>query len=406
MGMMTLLTAGYGYYSEKLRRKKFVFLLLTVLLTLLYLSGFAVWSSYLYEKLRQMDSFLRFCPFGMAFFTVQGVRFLWETFRGRCRAVPGITDTAEYLLFYPRLVMGPVQSYEQHTAMRRAAVLSSENLGSGLGRFVLGLAKKVLLADTIGLVYSGLYRPKFGDTSVLMTWVMLLAFALQLYFTVTGYADMAKGIARCYGFRLPESYGYPVLSGSLVTFGEQWNQSIVKWCRGCFAPMLHVQSWQFVPATIAAWMLVGCWYRPGVQMLLWGVWMGLWIALDAYLKNRLQRKIPVFFEVAAFILVTFCGWAVFSSPTPADGIHRLGLLFGSSGSFLQDRDFYFLRSGAMILLIALYSASGHFSEMLRNTKKIPVLSRLCTILTVPVQAVLLILSLAVLTTQQAASVLL
>ncbi|MBQ8687917.1 MAG: hypothetical protein IJ512_05140 [Ruminococcus sp.] len=403
---MTLLTAGYVYYIEKLRKKRLCFLLMTALLLLLYLAGFAVWSVYLYGKLWQMDSFLRFCPFGAAFFVLQGIRFVWEIFSGRIAAVPDPFQTAEYLLFYPRLVMGPVQSYEEHAAMCSRAELCSAHVGSGLGKFILGLSKKVLLADTIGLAFSALYRPEYGDISVVMTWVMLLAFVLQLYFTAAGYADMAKGISLCYGFQLPDSYGYPAVSGSLADFGEQWNQSVVKWCRGCFSPMLHVQKWQYVLGMVASWMLLGCWYRPGLQMLFWGIWMGLWIGLDQYLKNKLTRKIPGVIEGLVFILVTFTGWAVFSAPTLADGIHRLGLLFGGGGRFSQDRDLYFIQSGGMILLIALYSATGHFASLLEKSQQIPILSKIRGILTLPVQAGLLVLCLALIVTQQDTSVLL
>ena len=141
-------------------------------------------------------------------------------------------------------------------------------------------------------------------------------------------------------------------------------------------------------------------------MLFWGIWMGLWIGLDQYLKNKLTRKIPGVIEGLVFILVTFTGWAVFSAPTLADGIHRLGLLFGGGGRFSQDRDLYFIQSGGMILLIALYSATGHFASLLEKSQQIPILSKIRGILTLPVQAGLLVLCLALIVTQQDTSVLL
>lgn len=405
MGVLTALTVTYGRMSGTLRKKRIQFLLWTALLTALYLLGFAFWSIYLYLELEQMQSFLRYCPFGAAFFVLQGLGYVADVYTGKISGTEGRLRTAEYLLFYPRLVMGPVQSFERHMLMQQEAVMCSENLGEGLGRFIRGLAKKALLADTIGLVFSSLYGNAQRDTSLVMAWVTLLAFVLQLYFTVAGYADMAKGIGLCFGFRLPDSYGYPIFSGSLAQFGERWNMSVVKWCRSCFTPMLRPERWQCVLGTVCVWAILGCWYRPCVQMLLWGIWMGFWIGLDQFVKTRF-RKAPAAIEAVLFVLTTFSGWAVFSAPTLMDGLRSLTLLFGSSGSFIRESDLYFLQSGGLILLIAFYSATGHFAKMMKYAARRPVLSKGIGILALPVQAVLLILCLAVLATQNHAAVLL
>lgn len=403
--MLTALTVTYSRMSVALREKRIQFLLWTALLMVLYLFGFGFWSMYLYLELEQMRSFLRYCPFGAAFFVLQGLGYVADVYAGKISGTESWLRTAEYLLFYPRLAMGPVQSFEKHMLMQQEGVMCSQNLGEGLGRFIRGLAKKILLADTIGLVFSSLYGNSQSGTSLIMAWVTLFAFVLQLYFTVAGYADMAKGIGLCYGFRLPDSYGYPIFSGSMAQFGERWNMSVVKWCRSCFSPMLRPQKWQYVLGTVCVWALLGCWYRPGLQLLLWGIWMGLWIGLDQFIKNRF-RKIPAAIEVILFVLITFSGWALFSSPSLSDGLRWIGFLFGSSASFLGEQDLYFLQTGGLILLIAFYSATGHFAKMMKYAAHSPVLSNGIRILTLPVQTVLLILCLAVLATQNHAAVLL
>ncbi len=399
MGVLTLLTVGYSYFSERLRPWKIIFFGVTLLLVLLYLSGFSMWAVCIYQYLEQIGSFLRYCPFGLAFFILQGIRCVIDIYTGKIAALQKPLHIAEYLLFYPRLAMGPIQSYQEHEIMYRSAAQCSQNLGDGLGRFVLGLAKKVLLADTIGLAFSEHYRSDFGNESVVMIWVSLLAFSLELFFTVSGYGDMAKGIALCYGFQIPDSYGYPLFSGSLVTFGKSWNQSVVAWLGQIFAPLMQPKKWISIPGMMCIWGILGCWYRPGIQMLLWGLWMGLWIGLHQYAKKRFQR-VPVAIEVLLFILVTFCGWAMFSAGSFSDGIHRICQLFGGSGSIIQERDLYDLKSGGMILLIAMYSATGHFSALLERIRKKPVLSKISGFLTLPVQVVLLMLSLAILVTQK------
>lgn len=406
MFVLTWLTAAYGKMNGRLRKKPTIFFLLTLCLLLLYVGGFIVWSVYLHRLLGQAKDFLRFCPFGAAFFVLQGIQYVVDIVTKKIPGQQGMFQTAEYLLFYPRLAMGPIQSYEAHTAMCRNAVLCSQNIGDGLGCFVRGLAKKVLLADTIGLIFSDLYETGQDSMSVVMTWITLLAFALQLYFTVAGYGDMARGIALCYGFRLPDDHSYPLFSGSLAAMGEQWNQSVVTWFRGFFAPMLRTaQKWQFILGTVCAWMLIGCWYHPCIRMLLWGIWMGFWIGLDQYLKKRV-RHIPAFLEILVFILVTFCGWAVFSSPSFTDAVRCMGRMFGSSGSILQDQDLYFIQSGGMILLIAMYSATGHFDSSFRRIQQMPRISKVIRFLTPLVQMILLLICFSVLIVQKSVTVLL
>lgn len=396
MLLLTAMTAGFGKLSDRLRRKRLVFILLTVLLMLLYAVCFILWSYYSSEKYSHANSFLRYCPVGMAFFFLQGTRFAADVLGGRITASDRLRDTVGYLLFYPRLAMGPIQSYGEHRIMVRDAVTCSERLGEGLGLFVLGLSKKILLADTIGLVFNEMY---YSDDrlSFVMSWIKVLAFALQFYFTVSGYGNMAKGIALCYGFRLPDSYGKPMLSGSLARFGTEWNISVVSWCRACFMPLFRSHGLKYALGTVLAWVLLGFWYDPVPHMALWGLWMGAWIGLHQYIIHR-QWRIPSVVHAFVFIIVTFFAWAFFSADSLSGGMAQLMQLMGSGKSFIQHEDFYFIRSGGIILLIALYSATDSFQRLMKRIKSVPSLSRICEILTLPVQLILLLLCIAVLAT--------
>lgn len=396
MLLLTVMTAGFGKLSNRLRKNRLVFILLTVLLMLLYAAGFILWSYYAAEKYSQANLFLRYCPLGMAFFFLQGTRFVEDVLGGRITEADSLMDTTGYLLFYPRLAMGPVQSYQEHRLMLRDAVTCSERLGEGLGLFVLGLSKKLLLADTIGLVFTAMYNYD-GSLSFVMSWIKVLAFALQFYFTVSGYGNMAKGIALCYGFRLPDSYGKPLLSGSLVRFGSEWNISVVSWCRSCFLPLFRNHGWKYALGTVLTWVLLGFWYNPVPHMAVWGLWMGAWIGLHQYILHK-QWRIPSAVHAIVFMIVTFFGWVLFSADSLSEGAVQLMQLLGSGKSFIQPEDFYYIRSGGIILLIALYSATDCFGKLMKRIKSVSVLSRICELLTLPVQLMLLMLCAAVLAT--------
>jgi alginate O-acetyltransferase complex protein AlgI len=215
---------------------------------------------------------------------------------------------------------------------------------------------------------------------------------VQFFLTVSGYGEMAKGIALCYGFSLPDDYENPLFSGSLSAFGQRWNRSVVGCSAACFSLLLRTQKWQSVLGNMLTWGLLGIWYRPSLHMLVCGLWMGFWIGMDQYLRNKMQ-KIPALVDAIAFFLVFCCGGAVFSAPSLLEGGVRIGLLFGSSGMIVQDSDWYVVQSGSVILLLALYCASGHFTKWVEKLQQKAVPARMLHVLELPVQLLLLALSL-------------
>lgn len=393
----SMITAVYGKISITLRKKKIIFLILTIVIMLMYIISFIGFSIYNFRRFEVAHSFLRFCSIGMPFFFLQSVRFTSDIYTGKVRQNPDINDSLEFLLFYPRLVMGPVMTYNEHREMLSEGRQCCERISDGLGLFIKGLSKKLLLADTIGLVFSALYGDVSKDTTLIMSWLIVLAFALELFFTVAGYGDMAKGIALCYGFKIPENYKYPLLSGSLSRFGSEWNISVVSWCKSCFSPMLRVNKWQSIIGVTAAWIIVGFWYRPELQVIIWCAWLGFWIGLDGYIRSQFKRIPSVIYGIVFFI-VTFFGWTFLSADSIADGVNMIGLLLGSSTSILRSQDFYYISQAGIIILIAVYSATGHFSVLIERIRRIPVLYAITTLLGFIFQILLLLLCIVVLVT--------
>ncbi len=398
MLVLTGISCAFAVFRKRFCKNKVLLLLAAAGIIILYITAFVFYAAYNFSRFSEAGLFMRFCPVGMAFFVLQGIRFTADVLSGK--VLPDTEDAAHFLLFYPRLAMGPVQSYEEHSEMCRNASMNSQNIGEGLSCFIRGLSQKVLLADVIGVVFSSFYGGNDREQSILMTWTALLAFALQFYFTVSGYSRMAEGIALCYGFRLPESYDTPVMSGSISGFGNRWNKTVVNWFKGCFAPLLKSESWYSVLGTVFAWTLMGFWYRPALPVVVWGIWMGLWIGLHYYFKKKLN-KIPSFIETSVFAAVSFLGCAIFSADSFSNGLAHIGLLIGSSGKLFQEQDMYFIRSGAVILVISMYCASGHFKRITEKIKRVPVLSGISEAAGIILHTVLLILCAAALVSQHA-----
>lgn len=392
-----MITAVYGKFSVTLSKKKTILFIFTIVIMLMHIISFIVFSMYNFQRFDNAHSFLRFCSIGVPFFFFQAVRFTIDVYTGKIRKNPDINDSLEFLLFYPCLVMGPVMTYNEHIEMLSDSRQCSERIGEGLGLFIKGLSKKLLLADTIGLVFSPLYGDVNKDTTLLMSWFIVLAFALELFFTVAGYGDMAKGIALCYGFKIPANYKYPLLSGSLSRFGSEWNISVVSWCKSCFSPMLRGSRWQSIIGVTDAWIIVGFWYRPELQVIIWCAWLGFWIGMDGYIRNQLKRIPSVIYGIVFFI-VTFFGWAFLSADSIAGGVNMVGLLVGSSTSIFRAQDFYYISQAGIVILIAVYSATGHFNAFIERMRRIPVFYAITTLFGFIFQILLLLLCIVVLVT--------
>ncbi len=393
---MTALTVLFAHVSLKLRKQKVLIAALAVLMLALYIALFIVWGIYTSTKFEGAGLFLKYLPVGVPFFVLQGMRFVFDMSFRKIPENTSVGSITEYLLFYPRLVMGPVQSFSEHSEMLLNSRLDSETLGEGLCLFVKGLAKKVLLADMIGILFESEYVMNSG-TSIIMSWLTTAAFALQFYFTVSGYGNMARGLGLCYGLKMCQSYGKPLICGSMETFDSQWNISVVSWFKGCFSVLAKMKGVLPFAGIILAWTLTGVWYRPELHLLIWGAWMGLWIAADRLLRKSIP-KIPSVVYGVAFAVIMLVGWSFFMADSVADGLRRITLLLGSGGKLFSEKDLYFIQSGWLILTISIYSATDNFGKLTDKMKNVPVLSKAVSVLTLPVVLALLVLCIAMLAT--------
>lgn len=397
MIISALIISGYARFSVKVRKKRILFFLLTTIFMLFYILCFVSFSFYNAYKFKNVNSILRFLPVGIAFFYLQAIRFTADIYKGKLQSAFDVNDVMDYLLFYPRLVMGPVMTYNEHKKMLSCGKQNLESIGNGLSLFTIGLSKKVLIADTIGLVFAPLYGNLSQDNTMLMSWLTVIAFALEIFFILSGYGDMAKGIAMCYGFDIAVSYKHPLLSGSLSRFNDEWNISVVSWFKSMFAPMLRPEKSSYISGTMFVWILVGMWCRPVSQMIIWGAWLGLWIGLDGYLRVKFSR-IPSVVNNIVFFIATLFGWAFFSADSIAEGLNSVGLLLGTGTGIASSADLYYIRSAGLIMIIAAYISIGNFGALIKHARRISFISKAIDFLSAIMLVVLLILCIVVIST--------
>jgi alginate O-acetyltransferase complex protein AlgI len=274
-------------------------------------------------------------PLGLSYLSFQFISYLLDIFLKREPAEENIFTFSLYILFFPKIIVGPITRYSQVRDQIAQRVISMDGVAAGLRRFITGLAKKVLIADQLGRVTNaafGLASPEFGTGTA---WFVLLAYALQLYFDFSGYIDMALGLAQCLGFTLPENFKYPYSAKSISEFWRRWHITLSSWFREYVFFPLERRRWNVAGQqlnTLIVFLLTGLWHGLTLPFIAWGLIHGAAVALEASGFGRKLKALPLALQHAYALTVILFGWIFFRSPSLPYAFSFLKRLFGLGGA--------------------------------------------------------------------------
>lgn len=298
-------------------------------------------------------------PIGISFYTFQTMSYTIDVFRGEAKVQKSLLDFGVYVTMFPQLIAGPIVKYrdvEERLSRRRIGICE---VSRGMRRFCTGLAKKVLLANNIGLLWAEISGKNSGELSALTAWIGILAFAFQIYFDFSGYSDMAIGLGEMLGFRFPENFQYPYISASVTEFWRRWHISLGSWFREyVYIPLGGNRRGlprQLVNIFIV-WMLTGIWHGAGWNFLLWGLWFAVFLSLEKLFLGKILKALPRLFGVLYNSVVVLTGWVLFALETPEQILGYFRALLGGSG-LLDSQALYLGREYAVLLLIAAVAAT-------------------------------------------------
>ncbi|MBE6702222.1 MAG: MBOAT family protein [Ruminococcaceae bacterium] len=284
-------------------------------------------------------------PLGISFYTFQALSYLIDVYRGEVKPEKNPALLGVYVALFPQLIAGPIVRYKDVATALRQRRHSIGGVAAGSRRFIAGLAKKMLLANSMGALFS-LLQGRHG-LSALGAWTALFAFAFQIYFDFSGYSDMAIGLGRIFGFRFPENFRYPYMAKSVTDFWRRWHITLSTFFKeyvyiplggnrkGVFRTVLHL---------FAVWALTGLWHGAAWNFVLWGIYYFLLLIFEKFFLSKLPPLPPLMGRIGTLIAILF-GWAIFafdsSTPTLSFAAMRdfLGILFGAGG-FLTRADLY------------------------------------------------------------------
>lgn len=297
-------------------------------------------------------------PIGISFYTFQILSYTVDVYRGAVFAQKNFIDLAAYVALFPQLIAGPIVRYADVAAQLKERRHTPEKTALGMHRFLLGLGKKVLIANLLGELCS-IFRES-NDKSVLFFWLYAAAYALHVYFDFSGYSDMAIGLGKIFGFDFRENFNYPFVSKSITEFWRRWHMSLGSWFRDyVYIPLggNRVSAPRHLFNILVVWMLTGFWHGAAWNFVIWGLYFaGLLILEKIWLLKSLEGK-PVIghLYVTAAVAVSF---VIFDASDLQQAFSYLKAMFGGSGYPLLSSEFlYYFRSYLVVFVIALFGAT-------------------------------------------------
>jgi len=332
-------------------------------------------------------------PLGISFFTFQTMSYTIDVYRGKAHARKDFSTILLYVSLFPQLVAGPIVRYTDIEAQLSKRKITAEALYAGIGRFTIGLAKKVLIANALG-EFCLAFR-EAGEVGVAFYWLYAIAFTLQIYFDFSAYSDMAIGLGKMMGFQFPENFNYPLISKSITEFWRRWHITLGSWFRDyVYIPLggNRVSAVKHMRNIAVVWLLTGLWHGAAWNFVLWGAFFGVFLILEKKFWLNALTKSRIFSHIYLLLLVLF-SFVLFN----ADGLHGavsdFGGMFGVGGlPFLTAETLYYAKSYLVTLLIAMVGATPLLRNIYRkmqNTTAMVILEPLAV-------AILLILSTAAL----------
>ena len=297
-------------------------------------------------------------PIGISFYTFQCLSYTIDVYRGEAQVQRNIVSFGAYVSLFPQLIAGPIVRYVDVARELDSRTHSWDDIALGLRRFLIGLAKKILIADRFAVLLN-VFRDS-GSQSVLFYWMYAIAFTLHIYFDFSGYSDMAIGLGRIFGFHFIENFNYPYMSKSIGEFWRRWHMSLGSWFRDyVYIPLggNRVKPARWVFNTLVVWMLTGLWHGAAWNFVVWGLLYAVFLMIEKWGKPVIE-KLPGFIRRCYVLLVVMLGFVLFNAVDFTQALSDIKGLFGMLNIPMVTKEtLYYLRSYGMLFIVGFVGAT-------------------------------------------------
>lgn len=328
-------------------------------------------------------------PIGISFYTFQSLSYLIDVYRGEAKVQKDFYKLALYISLFPQLIAGPIVKYHDIDKQIEDREVTFDKVSLGTKRFIAGLSKKILLANTLGVIVDEVFAQSPDTFSTLIAWIGAICYSLQLFFDFSGYSDMAIGLGLIFGFKFLENFNYPYISKSITEFWRRWHISLSTWFKNYIYISLGGNR-KGLYTTIRnlgiVFLLTGIWHGAAWTFIIWGIWNGFFIIIEKIFNigsknefNTPKNKIYIIFRHLYTILIFTIGWVIFRS----DNIHYALQYIQNMFGLIQTQDqlfspqYYLDNLNTIILIIAIICSTPIFSKVLQSSENNKIIKFFC-----------------------------
>ena len=331
-------------------------------------------------------------PIGISFYTFQIISYVIDVHRGKVKVQKSFLKLATYVSLFPQLIAGPIVRYEVIEDELDNRKHSFENFALGTRRFIIGLAKKVLIANMLGELCT-----KFDladERSVVFYWIFAISYMLQIYFDFSAYSDMAIGLGRIFGFHFLENFDYPYISKSITEFWRKWHISLGSWFRDyVYIPLggNRVNKIKFLRNILIVWLLTGFWHGASWNFIIWGLLFGILLIFEKLYLNKILDKLPNFIKRIYVLFIVMISFIIFNANTMNTAWHNIIGLFGFNKEvFINTYTIYYLKSYLLVIIIAIIASTPIPKNIINKLNKNKNLNKIINLLE-PIFIIILLL---------------
>lgn len=275
-------------------------------------------------------------PIGISFFTFQSISYLIDIYRDEAEVQKNPFHLGLYISLFPQLVAGPIVRYQDVATQISKRILSQEKFVEGIFRFIRGLAKKLILANSLGIIADNAFAVSSGDLPTMVAWVGIICYSLQIYFDFSGYSDMAIGLGKMLGFDFLENFNYPYISKSIQEFWRRWHISLSTWFRDyLYIPLggSRIANWKIYRNLFIVFLVTGFWHGASWNFIVWGLFHGFFLIIERVGFGKVLKSLPNFIGHFYALFVAIIGWVFFKANDLPHAMEYLGAMFGFSNGY-------------------------------------------------------------------------
>lgn len=362
-------------YKKEKKDKKARLVLIVSLIGNLGILGFFKYTDFLIGTINSLTGFMiplmeLALPIGISFYTFQTLSYTIDVYRGKVKAQKDIIKFATYVTLFPQLVAGPIVGYKDIEKDLSDRSLNSNMFSYGVERFTIGLFKKVMIANNIGLIWNYISSCNLNTLPIMTAWIGAFAFAFQIYFDFSGYSDMAIGLGKLFGFNFPENFDLPYTSKSITEFWRRWHISLGKWFKEyVYIPLggSRCSKLKLIRNICVVWFLTGLWHGASWNFAIWGLYFAVFLTIEKlFLKKYLDKINPIVRQTVTFILVTI-SWVIFAFTDLSDAVIYLKSMLGMNNNLLWNSEsLYLIQNNIFLIIVCVTLAFGLISESFKK----------------------------------------